>query len=396
MLVLRVAWHNETMDDQQVGSYMAFNDAKYLVKQTVEEWQEDNAARLAAALAYYTVFSLPPLLIIALAIAGWLYDDPQVAQEQLLRQASSLVGQDGAEAVAEILENAAGPDKGVLAVVIGVITLLLGASGVFAQLQETMNTIWEVQPRPGSGIIGTIKDRFFSFTMVLGVGFLLLVSLVLSAILAAMGEFISGWLPEAILLAQLINFIVSFAVTVVLIAMIYKIVPDVEVKWNDVWIGAFVTAALFTVGKWAIGFYLGRSAPASTYGAAGSLIIILLWIYYSAQILFIGAEFTQVYARRFGDRIRPAEGAVPISEETAAEESMPWQAQPGPRRRYPQDPSPPVSSSRPPNPARVRNTAPTFMLRFHGSLVTLLSLVWAAWRTLFHRHEGGSRGMHNA
>lgn len=372
---------------------MNLSDAKYLVKQTVEEWQEDKASRLAAALAYYTVFSLPPLLIIALAIAGWLYDDPQVAQEHLLRQVGSLVGQDGAEAVAQILENASGPGKGLLALVIGVITLLFGASGVFAQLQETMNTIWEVQPRPGRGIMGTIKDRFFSFTMVLGVGFLLLVSLLLSAILAAMGEFISGWLPQAIVLAQVINFVVSFAVTVLLIAMIYKIVPDVEVKWNDVWIGAIVTAALFTVGKWAIGFYLGRSAPASTYGAAGSLIIILLWIYYSAQILFLGAEFTQVYARRFGERIRPSEGAIPISEETAAEESMPRQEEPRRSPRNFQAPSSrPQNPARAPNPARMRKTAPSFILAFHQALVALLSLVWAAWHTLFDRHDGESRG----
>lgn len=373
---------------------MNLSDAKYLVKQTIEEWQEDKASRLAAALAYYTVFSLPPLLIIALAIAGWLYDDPQVAQEQLLSEVGSLVGQDGAEAVAQILENASGPGKGLLALGIGVITLLFGASGVFAQLQETMNTIWEVQPRPGRGIMGTIKDRFFSFTMVLGVGFLLLVSLLLSAILAAMGEFISGWLPQAIVLAQVINFVVSFAVTVLLIAMIYKIVPDVEVKWNDVWIGAIVTAALFTVGKWAIGFYLGRSAPASTYGAAGSLIIILLWIYYSAQILFLGAEFTQVYARRFGQRIRPSEGAIPISEETAAEESMPRQEEPrrSPRNFQAPSSSRPQNPARAPNPARMRKTAPSFILAFDQALVALLSLVWAAWHTLFDRHDGESRG----
>jgi membrane protein len=193
------------------------------------------------------------------------------------------------------------------------VTLLLGASGVFGQLQEAMNTIWKVPPEPKGGILETIKDRFFSFTMVLGVGFLLLVSLVVSAGLASLDEFVNNLLPSFVIVAQIINLVVSMLIVTGLFAVVFKVVPDVAVSWHDVWIGAFVTAVLFTIGKWGISLYLAKSAPASSYGAAGSLIVILLWIYYSAQILFLGAEFTQVYANRFGSKIG-ADWAVEAAE----------------------------------------------------------------------------------
>ncbi len=288
-----------------------------LIKQTIREWQEDKASRLAAALAYYTVFSLPPLLIIALAVAGQFYDRA-AAQEQLLGQAEQLVGEAGATAISDILSSASEPGGTAIATIISVVTLLLGASGVFTQLQEAMNTIWEAEPKPKQGIVQTIKDRIFSFTLVLAVGFLLLVSLVLSAALAAASEFLSGPAEETALIGQIINTVVSFAVVVFLFAMIYKVVPDVEVRWRDVWIGAIITALLFTIGKWAIGFYLGRAAPGSAYGAAGSLIVLLLWVYYSAQILFLGAEFTQVYAHQRGSRIGNLEEPTAVATESAA------------------------------------------------------------------------------
>lgn len=288
------------------------SNLKYLVTQTFKEWQEDNASRLAAALAYYTIFSIPPLLIIAIAIAAQIFDQTAV-QQQITNQMQSLIGDSGAQVIEAILQNSSQAGKSIWATIISVVTLLLGASGVFGELHSTLNAIWEVQARPGRGLLGTIKDRFFSFTMVLGVGFLLLVSLVVSAGLAAVNEFVTGALPGLVILAQGINFLVSFGIITVLFALVFKVVPDVKIAWRDVWVGALVTAFLFTVGKLAIGFYLGNSAPGSTYGAAGSLIVLLLWVYYSAQILFLGAEFTQVYANKFGSHIIADEDAISLS-----------------------------------------------------------------------------------
>ena len=293
---------------------MTKSNLTYLVRQTFKEWQEDNASRLAAALAYYTIFSIPPLLIIAIAIAAQIFDQTAV-QQQITNQMQGLIGDSGAQVVEAILENSGQAGESVLATIISVVTLLLGASGVFGELHSTLNAIWEVQARPGRGILGTIKDRFFSFTMVLGVGFLLLVSLVVSAGLAAVNEFITGALPGVVILAQAINFLVSFGIITVLFALVFKVVPDVRIAWRDVWVGAVVTAFLFTIGKFAIGLYLGNSAPGSTYGAAGSLIVLLLWVYYSAQILFLGAEFTQVYANKFGSHIVADADAIPMTAE---------------------------------------------------------------------------------
>lgn len=303
---------------------MNLKNLRYLLAQTFKEWQEDKASRLAAALAYYTIFSLPPLLILSLAIAGRFFDR-QAAQEQLLNQATGLVGEPGAEAITQILENASDPTLSSLAALISIIFLLFGASGVFTQLQDAMNTVWEVQTRPDRGILGVIKDRFFSFTMVLVIGFLLMVSLILSTVLTAVGDLVAGLAPEAVILAQIINFVVTLTGIIILFALIYKVVPDVEIQWRDVWLGAAVTAVLFNIGKWAIGFYLAQSAPASAYGAAGSLIVLLLWVYYSAQILFLGAEFTQVYANRFGSRIQASENAIPLTEKARVHQGIPHQ-----------------------------------------------------------------------
>lgn len=294
-------------------SRLTWSSPRYLLTESFKEWRDDNASRLAAALSYYTIFSLPPLLVISLAIAGRFYDR-QAAQEQLLIQAGQLIGQSGSEAIGQILENASDPTLGSLAAVISVAVLLFGASGVFNELQASLNQIWEIEPKPSRGLIGTIKDRLFSFGLVLGIGFVLLVSLIFSTILAGVSEYVFDTVPAIVSAARVINFIVSFGVYTVLFALIFKIIPDVQIQWRDVWLGAGATALLFSVGKWAISVYLGQSAPASAYGAAGSLIILLLWVYYSAQILFFGAEFTQVYANRFGGRILADDDAVLMAD----------------------------------------------------------------------------------
>jgi membrane protein len=291
-----------------------------LLKKTASEWSEDKVPRLGAALAYYTVFSIAPLLIIAIAMAGLVFGD-DAARGSVQAQLTSFLGADAAEAINGMIQNASKPASGILATIIGIVTLLFGASGVFGQLKDAMNTIWEVAPKPGRGIMGIIADRFLSFTLVLGIGFLLLVSLLISTVLDALKGYVFG--DDLGILFQILNFAISFGVITLLFAMIYKILPDVEIKWRDVWIGAVVTAFLFTIGKFLISLYISKSAPDSTYGAAGSLVLILIWIYYSAQILFFGAEFTQVYANQYGSHVVASKNAVPITEEARAQQGMP-------------------------------------------------------------------------
>ncbi len=273
---------------------------KRLGVEAAKEWSEDKASRLGAALAYYTVFSLAPLLLITIAIIGFFYGD-EAAQGQISSQMSQLVGPKAAEAIEGMIQGA-GEKKGqgIFATVISIALLLFGASGVFVQLKDALNTIWDLPPQKApKGILGFLKSRVLSLGFVLGVGFLLLVSLILSAILSGVGNYMSGVVPMASLL-QALNFIVSFGVITVLFAMIYKFLPDIKLPWRDVWLGALFTALLFSIGKWLLGLYLGRSSMASTYGAAGSFVVLLVWIYYSAQIVFFGAEVTQVYSRTYG------------------------------------------------------------------------------------------------
>ncbi|MFN8498322.1 MAG: YihY/virulence factor BrkB family protein [Anaerolineae bacterium] len=294
-----------------------------LLKDTFSEFSEDKAPRLGASLAYYTVFSLAPLLVIAIGIAGVVFG-AQAAQGQIMNAIGGLVGEQGAEGIQAMVAGASRqPSGGIIATIIGLVALLFGASGVFGALQDSLNTMWEVQPKPGRGILGMIKDRFFSFSMVLGTGFLLLVSLIISAGLSAVGAWLGNALPGGEALWQVINFIVSLAVITVIFALLFKYIPDAKIAWRDVWVGAFITALLFTIGKFAIGLYLGHSAFGSSYGAAGSLLVLLLWVYYSAQILFFGAEFTQVYANQYGSHVAPEPGAVPLTEEARAEQGMP-------------------------------------------------------------------------
>ena len=285
-----------------------------LLKQTASEWMEDDAPSLGAALAYYTVFSLAPLMTIAIAIAGFFFGK-EAAQGQIFDELRVLLGEEGGKAIEEMVQSAsAQPTVGVVATVISVIILLFGASGVFGQLQASLNRIWGVKPKPGRGVLGMIQDRLLSFGFTLVVGFLLLVSLLLTAGIALVADLAGGLMPASETLTQLLNFVLSLAIITLLFAMIFKFLPDAKIAWRDVWIGAFLTALLFTVGKFALGLYLGKSSVASSYGAAGSLIVLLLWVYYSSQILFFGAEFTQVYANRFGSCVAPADNAVPVHQ----------------------------------------------------------------------------------
>jgi membrane protein len=248
------------------------------------------------------------------------------ARGRIDEQIQGLVGQDAEKAIEEMIAGSQNQSSGILAGILGITALLFGATGVFSELHDALNTIWEVEPKPQSTVMAFIKSRFLSFTLVLGIGFLLLVSLVISAGLSAVGAFFASALPGAELLWQLVHLIISLATFSTLFAMMFKVLPDAEIAWRDVWIGAVATAVLFTIGKFLIGFYLGAGALSSTYGAAGALVIILVWVYYSAQILFLGAEFTQVYARRFGSRIVPSENAIPLTEERRAEQGMPHKA----------------------------------------------------------------------
>ena len=292
-----------------------------LVKKTISEVGDDKIPRLAASLAYYTLLSLSPLLVLAVAVAGLVFGE-DAARGQIAQQLQQVFGVEAGDAIQAMLAHAKHPGSGVLGSIVGVIVLLFGASGVFGELQDSLNTIWEVAPSPGRGILGVVKDRFLSFTMVLGVAFLLLVSLVVSAALAGLGHWLSSFAGVE-WLWQGVNLVISFAMIAVLFALVFKVIPDVKLRWRDVWLGALVTAALFTLGKFLIGLYVGKAGVASPYGAAGSLVVIVVWVFYSAHILFIGAEFTQVYARAFGSHIEPARGAVPLTEEARAQQGIP-------------------------------------------------------------------------
>jgi membrane protein len=283
----------------------------WLVKATANDWLDDDAPRLAAALAYYALLSLAPLVVLTLAVAGLVLDE-EAARGGIARELAGLFGASGAAAVESIVKNAKAPAAGIVGSILGLIVLLFGASGVFGELESALNSMWEVKPRPGRGIRGMLRDRLFSFAMVMGVAFLLLISLVVSAVLSAVGRFLSSALPGGELVWQGLNLAISLAVVTGLFALTFKLVPAAKIAWRDVWVGAFVTALLFTLGKFLIGLYLGKSGISSAYGAAGSLVLLVIWVYYSASILLFGAEFTQVYAGRFGSRIEPDEDAVKI------------------------------------------------------------------------------------
>ncbi|NJO80559.1 MAG: YihY/virulence factor BrkB family protein [Cyanobacteria bacterium RM1_2_2] len=284
-----------------------------LIKGTFTEYNEDKVPLLAAALAYYTVFSLAPLLLIVIAIAGSVFGE-EAARGEIVGQIQGLIGKEGAEAVQVMLQNTQQPNSGgTVATIFGVVTLLFGATGVFGQLQDALNLIWGVQPKPGRGVKNFVQTRLLSFAMVIVIGFLLLVSLVISAVLAGLSNYFGDLFPSFILAGRILNLVISFGSITLLFASIYKFLPDVHVPWKNLWIGAAVTAFLFTIGKSMIGLYLGNSSVSSTYGAAGSLVVILIWVFYSAQILLLGAEFTQVYSKYRGTPLQPTKHAIRIS-----------------------------------------------------------------------------------
>lgn len=275
--------------------------AAALLREVYDEWRKDDALSLGAALAYYTIFSMAPLLVLVIAIAGLVFGRA-AAEGQLVEQIGGLVGPGGAQAIQGMIARASGLAAGAVATAASLVTMGLGASGVFGQLQHSLNRIWQAPPRTGSTLRLQFRQRMIAFGMILGVGFLLLVSLVLSAALAAVHDLMAEHLPVLSRTLPAANFFLSLAVVTSLFAMIFKVLPDVELHWGDVWLGALVTALLFTAGKGLIALYLGRAGITSVYGAAGSLVLLLLWVYYSAQILFLGAEFTEVWSRRRGSR----------------------------------------------------------------------------------------------
>jgi membrane protein len=293
-----------------------------LFQETFQEWSSDKVPRLAAALSYYTIFSIAPLLIIVIAIAGAVFGEA-AARGAIFNQLQGLIGSAGAEVIQTAIENASQPQTGgTIASIISIIVLMFGATGLFAELQDSLNTIWEVQPKPGRTVKNMVRQRVTSFAMVVAIGFLLLVSLVVSAVLAGITSYFSHLLPGIDFIWQFVNFLLGFAVTTVLFGLIFKVLPDVKITWNDVIIGAAITALLFSIGRYLLGQYLGNSTFGSAYGAAGSIVVILVWVNYAAQILFFGAEFTQVYARKYGSRIVPTEDAIPMTEEARANLGM--------------------------------------------------------------------------
>lgn len=292
-----------------------------MFKEAASDWVEDKATQQGAALAFYSVLSIAPLLIISLSVAAMVFDE-QAARGQLVSEMGGLVGSEGAEAAETMLDSADQPEQGTFAAVVGIVMLLFGASGVFGQLQDSLNTIWEVRPKPGGGMWQLIRSRFLSMGMVLGTGFLLLVSLVLSSAISGLGSYLQDRWPGMETLWHVLNFAVTMAVVTLLFALIFKYLPDAQIAWSDVWVGAILTAVLFAVGKLLIGLYLGKASVGSAYGAAGSLVVLLLWIYYSSLILFFGAELTQVYARRFGSRIVPKEGAERVTGDDRAQQGL--------------------------------------------------------------------------
>ena len=287
-----------------------------LLKITFTEWTNDNAFELSAALAFYTIFSIAPVLLIAVGVAGF-FLAPGTATDQIVGEMENMIGVQGANAVRQLIESSRGFGKGAWAVGVGIVTLITGATAVFGELQSALNRIWDVQAKPDRGVIMSfIVDRLRSFSIAVGVGFLLLVSLVVSALISGLQNYMNNWLPGIPWVWQTANVVSSFVVVAVLFAMIYKFLPDVIISWKDVWIGAAVTALLFSGGKYGIGIYLGQTATASAFGAAGSLVVLLFWVYYSALISFLGAEFTQVYARRYGLGIQPQKHAVRIGRKS--------------------------------------------------------------------------------
>ena len=293
---------------------MSTKDLLSILKTTFAAWNKHEAPRLGAALAFYTILSLSPLVIIVVALAGLIFSR-STAQAHILSQVQGMIGMEGGKAMESMLANAQKPAAGILGTIVGLLSLLFGASGVFTELRSALNLIWEVNPEETSGVVALLRERFFSFGMVLSIGFLLLVSLVVSTILAALGKFFGGLLPVPSPVLAVLNFLLSYIGVAVLFGLIFRFVPEAKVRWVNVWLGALATALFFTIGKTLIGLYLGKSSLGSAYGAAGSVIVVIVWVYYSAQIFFFGAEFTHAYSEH---RSAPAPGSSGAVRHSAA------------------------------------------------------------------------------
>lgn len=293
-----------------------------LVRSAVSAWVDDYAASMGAALAFYTLFSIAPLLLIVISVAGLVFGQ-EAARGEIFGQLSGMLGDDSAKAVESMLEAVNRPGAGIVATLVGIVALVIGATTVFAELQDAMDRIWRAPTRPKGGLWALIRARLLSLGMVMGIGFLLMVSLVASAGLSALGKWWGPWFAEQAFLAQILDVVVSFGLVTAMFAMIYKVIPRAKIAWRDVWVGAALTALLFTAGKFLIGLYIGRSGVASPFGAAGALVVLLLWVYYSAQIFLLGAEFTWVYSHQHGSR-----KGKDVTPEDAA--PVPQRGQPGP------------------------------------------------------------------
>lgn len=294
-----------------------------LLKEATRGWIQHRAQRLGASLAFYTTLALAPLTIIAIAVAGYFFGE-DAARGGIVHQIEHLVGQDEAIAIEVLIQKASEPHQSQFATMISVGLLVLSATGVFAELKDSLDTIWEVKRKPGIGFRTIAKTQLLAFAVVVGTGFLLLVSLLLTAILTAFTQWLGRWLPGTVWTAYILDMLVSFLVITFLFALIFKLLPDVTVSWQDVWIGAVFTAVLFMLGKFVIGMYIGIASVGSFYGAAGSLIVVLVWTYYSSQILFFGAELIRAYAKYFdSQRIVPTELAVPMTEFELVKQGMP-------------------------------------------------------------------------
>ena len=287
-----------------------------LFKQAATDWVDDHAPRLGAALAFYTIFSLAPLLTIVVTIASlWFTEN---ADQQVYSQMGSVIGVENADNLKGMMSQQGEQKSGVFTAIAAGVMLVFGATGVFVQLQDALNEIWEVEQKPGQGIMGFIRHRLLSFAMILGIGFLLLTSLLLSTAISAVGKYFSGWFGDMTVLWHAINMVVSFGLITLLFALMFKYVPDAKISWRDVWFGAIVTSILFTAGKFGLSLYLGKSSVVSTYSAAGGLLIVLLWVYYTSQIVFYGAELTQAYAYAAGRNVEPSAHAQWDAEKLCA------------------------------------------------------------------------------
>ncbi|WP_207426217.1 YihY/virulence factor BrkB family protein [Pedobacter sp. SYSU D00535] len=303
------------MDTNPASNRFKIKDIPSLLKETYKEWMDDEPFDLSAIVAYYAIFSLPALLIIIITVAGTVFGQEAV-QNELSGQIGGIIGADAAKEIQAMIAASYRTDSSTVALVIGVATLLFGATGVFVALQKSLNRVWEVKADPTkSGFKTLLKTRATSFGVILAIGFLLLISLTLTTVLTTLSDWIAARMPDFFLyIFYIINFLVTFGIITLLFAMLYRFLPDVTIQWRTVWVGAAITALLFVIGKFALAFYFGAAEPASTYGAAGSVILVLLWVSYSCLILFFGAEFTQVYAKRYGHEIEPNENAIRVED----------------------------------------------------------------------------------